>query len=645
MARIAHYLRGNKGNSIPQLLIVADAIGLPLRNDPERSTHEECFGAGYFASFRFRSGRAPTRFNCIIPEPADFWQAVAGMMESKKRLWILCYQLSYTMTLLGLWDMLESGLLSLTLDCERCKAGKPQCPEHRWRGYAICGDPPNIIQCRMAGRPGVITIVDARNYYSSPASTLGAAIGARWPGAIEPWSNQGARYAACARRVRILSRWFRDWIDTVKSNRLGNFAETAAKQAWNSWRHVTQVQRVLVHNNQDVLKMERESYYGGRCEVRFSGAVGLGVVLAMPRQRVGMSASGEYLPARVYQVDRNWSYPAAMHKMRVPVSFVEHRQRCSLSDLRGMRKEYVVAIRCTVQSDAPIFPVRHKQGVCFPVGKYTTVLAGREAAYAIDRGLVIGELDALLYRPGTVFTEWVKRLWDLRRSFRANGRHAQERVVKLIGNSLYGKFAQRAATWTESPSDSTKPYAEWWSKAKEAGQIGNRYRSIAWRTYVEGDKREGSESMPIISACITAEARMDLWDAIGVVGPYNWYYCDTDSIHCNGAGLENLKRAGLIDPESLGSWRVVGEYDYASYIAPKHYILNDTEVCSGLPADAESAGNGVHYWRQPDRMRTLIQRGGGSTVHSRVIRGDFSRNGIKGRVRDDGWVEPIRLWE
>lgn len=203
----------------------------------------------------------------------------------------------------------------------------------------------------------------------------------------------------------------------------------------------------------------------------------------------------------------------------------------------------------------PLLPLRDNK-LIFPVGHFTTWATGAEILQAQKYGQIksIKVLRGYIFSRGKrYFTRFVNDLYKLRKE---NKNKFENKIIKLVMNSLYGKFAQ------------------------------GRERTI-WdgqKFTIEIEEEFPENNIIIFSIFTTAFARMHMhvfFEKIRKMGK-RIYYTDTDSIHTN---------AILPTSNKLGALKCEGNFNYAKYLAPKFYTLDGEQgkilKAKGIPKDVQ----------------------------------------------------------
>lgn len=258
--------------------------------------------------------------------------------------------------------------------------------------------------------------------------------------------------------------------------------------------------------------------------------------------RVECFAPGHYRGISVY--DFNSLYPAVMASTPVPISGRCYWVRTFDPDACGC---YEVKFTQTDRTKLPLLMV-NGVGVYSGTGVYFTP--------ELRRFQTVGKFDIIrgirFPKTSIVFRDYVEKLYALRLSDR-NGPLGN--TVKLLLNSLYGKFGQRP----ERTKIRILTAEEIGDKLREGTPVQSMSRTNPMLCRVTEVKRAPFEHVGI-AGIITSEARARLWEAFD----YGVVYCDTDSIHTTG----KLP----FDPDTLGALKHEFSGD-AVYLGKKLYAL------------------------------------------------------------------------
>jgi hypothetical protein len=188
----------------------------------------------------------------------------------------------------------------------------------------------------------------------------------------------------------------------------------------------------------------------------------------------------------------------------------------------------------------------------------TTIKYGlsRGDSFTLEEGYVY-------FRTADIFSTFVNDLYSLRLASQAPLNY----VIKILLNSLYGKFGQRR----ESRTISTEPPNEIVGKSRVYEYGGREVFD-----YVEDKIIQ--HSMPIIASLITMKARLRLHSFTDS----NTIYMDTDSIHSAS------RRDDIPISNRLGDFKEEVSGVRAVYLGKKLYQIGEVKKAKGIPSHAMS---------------------------------------------------------
>ena len=255
-----------------------------------------------------------------------------------------------------------------------------------------------------------------------------------------------------------------------------------------------------------VMRLERESYHGGRVEA-FDMRV--------------------YASLNCYDV--NSLYPFVMKENLYPVRLRKYYTTASCADfsLQELRdiiiNESCVIARVRVNIPkchiGPI-PKVHKTKLMFPVGEYEAVLCSPELR--IIEPFITSITELAVYHAVDIFSDYVDTMYNLRMTAKNEKRESEQQMYKLFLNSLYGKFAQRKFIFERTPQyDNHFQYAT----ADVDGKLIRWFGGVAYSRTIEIMNKFAAVS---ISSFVTSYARTYLYNRAIMLN--NLVYCDTDSL-------------------------------------------------------------------------------------------------------------------
>lgn len=330
-------------------------------------------------------------------------------------------------------------------------------------------------------------------------------------------------------------------------------------------------------DNDYISNFERQGYYGGRVEVFKRGE----------QMTHGYDVNSMYL-----SIMRNNLFPD-------PIT-VQHFQD-GHKDWRRYFDNYLGIWEVTVCSPPDInigaLPFRLKGKLIFPKGVFRGTWTSVELKEAESLGYEILEIhEFCIYRHcHHYFTRFADFVWAKRLEYRAKGNKGMDQVIKKLGNSLYGKLAQRNGDGYFGRVSDYK------------GKIEGNYKFIEYRgeTYLQlspDTRTDAKHTFPCISAFVASYARIMLLRAIKA-NEGNIIYCDTDSIKTTQPAI------GVDIGEGLGQWTYEIKGKLVNYYRPKFY----GNKRKGVPSRAvklESSPLGERWqYDKPLRYREAIKKG------------------------------------
>ena len=558
--RRVHNIPGNKSNESPQSCVWVDTetIATPIGNETERHTLD--FG---MACHRRRT------VNGVWSQPdwitfstrAEFWDWLESKTRSKTRLTVFAHNGAFDLPVLDAFNSL---------------------PERGWKiSKAIVDAPPIDISWRQDNK--TVRFIDTLNIWRMPLAVLGQSVGLRKLRMPKPGEHPARHLAYCRRDVKVIMRACLRWFDFLIDNDLGGFRSTLAAQAFGSYRHRFMPYPITIHNNEQVLELERNSYVGGRTECFKLG-----------------KHEGEF-----YYIDVNSMYPSVMRGNKYPHRLAGYYDSVTDKQLTTWRDRFSLICDVDIVTDIPDYPLSYGGKLVFPIGEFRVSLAGPEFWRAYDAGHVKHIHAASVYHQAEIFTEFVDYFYSKRLMAKRAGDEVSSYSFKILSNSLYGKFGQRGRRFEKIGECNTNvvnierlvDLDEASLRRRLQGSAFYRIRQLADQIIPYSTRRsfggivqewiaegESFNSFPAISSYVTSYARLILADAINLAGRSNCYYCDTDSLVVNRQGWEALSH--LVDQDQLGAWGLDTVLSSIVLHGPKDYVFDGIVKIKGVKASA-----------------------------------------------------------
>lgn len=594
----AHYLTPNKDRGKPETLLFFDVETEAVPLSPKITQHKIRLGWALF--WRRRPERDKDTLLWQYFETTEgFWDFVLKHTSEKNTLYLIAHNVSFDFGVLDGFRQLE-------------QAG--------YRLQSVYTKGMTTILRFAKGRRKII-VLDNGNIFKTSLGELGEALGLPKGKVDFNTCTHEELSAYCKRDVEILLLAWQTWFRFLEVHDLGKFGFTLPSQAMNAFRHRFMKHLLLVHKDPETLELERRAYRGGRTSIFYVGKI-------------------EGKP--VYKLDVNSAYPWAMKGHRMPIQHLFTTDRASIEEIKEWLKTACVVADVDVEVTENPFPVHYRGHNIYPVGRFTTTLTTPDLEYALQRGWVKAVHKAAIYRSGCCFDDYVDYFYTLKQQYAKENNKPFYYITKLFLNSLYGKFGQKASRFVQFGKADDVVDEDTEILDNETGEhiVLYRFGDTLWREIDEG---ESYNSMPAISAHITAYVRMRLYELRKIAGEDHVYYMDTDSLFVDEIGYERLKP--YIDPLELGKLKVEGIEHHVVFNAPKNYCFGTKWTRKGIPANAVQVAPNAWEFEKFHSLRTLGQippDWGYVTEKSKRELKYVLYDGIRGA---DGWVKPFRAEE
>jgi len=361
-----------------------------------------------------------------------------------------------------------------------------------------------------------LTVTDSHHLLPMPLDGIGTLVGldkSRMPpqdAGDDAWGDY------CARDVDVLATAVLALMDHWDGNQLGRWTTSGAANGFRALRHMLPPKSITVFDDPDGSANDRAAIYGGR---RSCGRL------------------GEQPPGRYSELDFTAAHATTAASYPMPV-----KRGPWFGTLPPHHKAidghyaYVIA-ECDVETDVPRFPKRAGDRVWYPVGRFTTVLASPEIAWARDLGCLRRIGPGQFHYTSTALAPFFQRVLD--------SQHATDEAVPPIakamwkqwGRSVAGKFAQPGYVTRDTGQLTDKI---WYYEQAIDAETGKGF----WRVHYGGhihDCREEGESgnaYPAVLAVIESYERVALGKAIEMLGHQAVVQYDTDGLWADMGAIE-----------------------------------------------------------------------------------------------------------
>ena len=368
------------------------------------------------------------------------------------------------------------------------------------------------------------------------------------------------------------------FISQGKENEFKNFQwfqPTLALLSINLWKVIFPSNyHIKGCDNWDLYNIEKMSYKGGMC---------------LPIRKSFISSTSHPV---LYYYDINSSYPTAMRDYDIPIENGKHHknyrvfmQKCSFipTNLYHIRYKFKddVKIPCLpMRIDLNNTKVGKLCGLLYVKSNFDAPKGdwvwGIEIQEYYDLFEKIECHEHIEYKKGKIFTDYISKLYELRKKSKEEKDEANDFFLKLLMNSCYGKFGQRKFGNIEI-MDANRIHEFIANDSEIIKDFVASIKNITPYTPVEENSFFLIEYFPDdnlnfiggcikISSYIAALARIQLMRGILDVGMENVYYFDTDSI------FTRKKLHPKYIGNQLGDWKCeTDEIVEAYFFNPKVY--------------------------------------------------------------------------
>jgi hypothetical protein len=566
---------------------------------PEMGRQRLTFGVAIYERYRNHHSHKPAERSRIrFKTPIEFWAWVMGLADDRSSLWVMAHNWNYDAGILDTSNILPG------LGCELLKY--------------INGKPPVIVKWKFNkdGRRFNIHMIDTLNYFRDSVKGLGDAVGLPkldMPvnGTVQGWDDYAWR------DVEIIKAAFLAFRKFVVKHDIGNLQPTLASQSMSAFRHRFMPIVPLVHDDDNSLELERAGFHGGRTEAFFRGN---------PHKKL-------------YKLDINSQYPTIMATCRLGYQFESYFTTFKKSWWDAAIKDgKSIVARCIIKTDEPVYGIVHDSKLVFPVGEFETVLTTPEILYALKAGHIQSIGEFAIHKSAVLFKDFVDYFYGLRQEYKIAGNKTFDYMSKILMNSLYGKFGQNGRKWIENP-DLYWPYETEGCIELPNGDIIKVRQRLGKVQELKTDS-EAENSVPMISAEITAHGRVWLWNLIKLAGRGHTYYVDTDSLIVDSIGYKNLYE--LCDATRMGAIKLEGTAKKSVFYAPKDYVFGSETRIKGVRSKAEKLGPSTYRQELFHSWDSNLAKGKDGFINVAPVTKTLSRINTKRKViGDNQWTFPI----
>lgn len=474
-----------------------------------------------------------------------------------------------------------------------------------------------ILTCRKDKKK--IIVISTTNYFPVSLKKIGDMIGLEKLDVDIQNDNFETISTYCKRDLEILVKATLEYIDFIKKHDMGNFSMTKAGQAFSCFRHRFMKVNIGIHKNEKIINLERNAYMGGRTEAFFIGQV----------------PGNDFV-----SLDINSMYPYLMKKYEYPTRLVDYQTNPDIEIIKQSLKRFQAVAKIRVKTNSPAYAYREKDKIFFPVGTFDCYVTTHGLNRAIQNNELKKIYEIAIYEKDYIFCDYVDYFYKLRMEYKKQGNKIYEQIVKILLNSLYGRFGMKYKKTISENAESAEDYyrIETYDEETKEYEIET---VLLNKRITEGLEVNGKQSLVAIPAHITEAGRMMLYSIIENIGRNNVFYCDTDSIKIEYNNINKVNHE--IHESNLGALKIEHRFDNLTIYGLKDYVAGDEVKIKGVPKNAEKIEDNIYKYKQFCGQSTHLREREVEHFIVKDIVKQLYRIYDKGKVTSSGFVKPFRL--
>lgn len=446
-----------------------------------------------------------------------------------------------------------------------------------------------------------ISLVNNGNIYPEKLENIGETVGLPKLEIDLKTSDRSDIKIYCKRDVEILLKFWRVWMSFIKTNKLGGIKYTISSQSMEAYRQRFCKSVIVLDDDLENLEFERKAYYGGRTEIFYKG------IVRKP----------------IYYYDVNAMYSFVMKQYSYPTKFVFKKEAPSIKYVSDMiDKGWLIIAECNIATVKNCYPVKDSSTLLFPIGNFKTYLATPEVVEGLENNDIVSFGRVSFYKGEKIFIDYVNFFYEFRLLLKSQN-NKQEKLPKLLSNTLYGKFGQMTDTWENTTIeeiqkiDKNFDLNDWIMGdyklpriIMDGIDIMPQLRYIGEQLQISSKREETAMSFPAIAAHVTSYARLIIYNVMEYckVNHIKGYYCDTDSIF-----TDQEIHADFIDNKELGKMKLEKIYQNGvEFINLKNYCpLNEDGLKNIISINEAGEHHKVNLDTETiiEDSKVLIQKG------------------------------------
>ena len=634
-----HYLRGNKGERSPHRLLVFDTEAATIPGD-EREVQVLRVWCARLINRHGRRPKEPRETDSVGETAEELVDCVESAARASETLWVFTHNLSYDLVLTR---------LPLHLLARGWQLGR----------HNLASEAPWALFRRGSLS---IRLADSWSWLPVSVKVLGNALGMSKPDLPEDDADVSAWAVRCQADLDITSTAIVRLMDEWDARRLGWWSITGPATGWNSYLHMSapptakqtggsrqtvderkvgeRHRHPVITPDADARAFERQSLYSGRRDVWTRGRVKGGPFVDLDFRNAHLAVCAAFL---------------------LPCKRTVHFDSLELDDWHLRAQETSVIAECVVDAREPRYPLRWRNAVVHPVGRFKTILCGPELKDAAERGELVSVGAGYSYRLSKHMQPWAQWALGILRDEAGDVEPTLRVFLKGASRTVPGRWAMLTA---RDVNTGPSVLGGWSLEPMMFGTPAKRGALIhLGDTWVEQVRdQEAEDSFPAVLAFIQSHVRVLLNRAIDRLGGGEVLQCNTDSMLVRADRLAQLARESWLEggPALVAGAEINAGVGLVSSAAaplhcrikttaqsvvvrsPQHVRLDGVRKYAGVPGGAEEiAPETFRFWTWP-KLAGQMERGDprGYVRELRVLRlGDLPVNRW---AFADGCCEPVR---
>lgn len=593
--RKPHVIKREKTITFPRYFIFFDTE--TSQNVLHNGETKQIFKLGWAVYYRRPYGRHREKIEWFfIDNISAFWRFVFQHTEPKQRLWVIARNVCFDFTVCRGWEYLRKEGYKLKFFHNKGTSA--------------------IISVTKGNRS--LVFLDSMNWFPESLAQTGERLGIHKKKIDFNTCTIQELSDYCRNDVLIEFEHFRSFIKFLEGNAISGVRYTRASTAMSAYLFRHYHTPIYIHNNAQAIKLERDTYKGGRCECFYIG---------------DLNDETHYI------LDVNSLYPYVMAVNKYPVKYARLLHNVGLADFSRYLSDFSCVAKVRLYTHEPVYAVKRDRTI-FPIGRFDATLSTPELKYALEHGHIEKVYDCVTYEQANIFSSFVSTIYQYRQEFKSAGVKVYEQLCKYLMNSLYGKWGQKAENWIkvgEAPNEPDREELIFHNNPR----IVTRLRFLLGQVFELKGYGESFNSFPAISAHVTAYGRLHLWSLMQIAGEGNYFYCDTDSLMVNGVGKCNLVKQ--MNDTELGKLKVQEKLTTLTIRGLKDYQTDTKNVIKGVRKKALQLSSSIYQQESWPTFKGLLKKGNVNEYVVTEVTKHLTRHYTKGTVTESGVVEPFVL--